>query len=150
LFRLNVIAVAIPPLESRREDIMPLALRFVGEFATKFERVVLGFTTAGEEALLAHSYPGNFRELRNRIERAVALGDGPWLDVGDLFSERQGPEREGDGVRTLAQAREGRGTAATSCGFSARRTATWPSPADRLDVSRSTLFEKIKRLGLRS
>jgi DNA-binding NtrC family response regulator len=148
LFRLNVIAVAVPSLDSRREDIMPLALRFVGEFAVKFQRGVLGFTTAAEEALLAHDYSGNVRELRNRVERAVALGDEPWIDVADLFPERQDAGRERGALRTLAQAREDAERRHITRVLS-EVNGDMAVAAERLDVSRSTLFDKIKRLGLR-
>lgn len=149
LFRLNVIGVAIPPLAGRPEDIMPLALRFVGEFAERFGREPLGFTTGAEAALLAHSYPGNIRELRNRVERAVALGDGPWIGVADLFPERHPSPSGKDAVLTLAQARE---AAERKHILRVLNEADGDVAvaAERLDVSRSTLFEKIKRLGIRS
>ena len=87
-FRLAVIRITMPALRERREDIMPLARRFLGEFAAGFARPLRGFTTLAEDALINHDFPGNLRELRNRIERASALTDGELITAGDLFPER--------------------------------------------------------------
>lgn len=147
-FRLAVIRVEMPPLRARREDILPLARRFLGEFSASLARPMLGFTGLAEEALAAHGFPGNIRELRNRIERAVALGDGPWLGVGDLFPERgqaAGDERQA----TLASARDAAERRAILAALAAAGGDV-AAAALRLGVSRSTLFEKIRRLGLRA
>lgn len=147
-FRLNVIEVTIPSLAQRPEDILPLALRFAGEFAQRFYSNVLGFTAAGEAALLSHDYPGNVRELRNRIERAVALASSQWIDRVDLFPEHADSD-EGAAPVTLAQVREQAerrhiASILNEVGGDVERAA------DRLGVSRSTLFDKIRRFGLRA
>jgi DNA-binding NtrC family response regulator len=147
-FRLNVIEVAIPSLAQRPEDILPLALRFAGEFAQRFYSNVLGFTAAAETALLSHDYPGNVRELRNRIERAVALASSQWIDRADLFPEGADSDEEAAPV-TLAQVREQAerrhiASVLNEVGGDVERAA------DRLGVSRSTLFDKIRRFGLRA
>lgn len=80
-FRLNVIALAVPPLRARTEDIVALARGFLPAAPRR------DFTPDAIEALLAHDWPGNVRELRNRVERAAALGDGDTLGVDDLFPE---------------------------------------------------------------
>jgi DNA-binding NtrC family response regulator len=146
LFRLDVIRVAVPPLRARAEDILPLALRFAGEFAAAFGREVAGLRPAAEEALLAHDWPGNVRELRNRVERAVALATSPWLDAADLFPELPRPLEEV--LPTLAgvvEAAERRSIAAALAATGGDVAAA----AKRLGVARSTLFEKMRRLGLR-
>jgi DNA-binding NtrC family response regulator len=147
-FRLSVITVAIPSLIERRDDILPLALRFVGEFAGRFGREVLGFTSAAQDSLLDHDFPGNVRELRNRIERGVALAEGPWIGVADIFPERISPPREGESLLTLAEARENaeRGLIAKVLTETKGDVA---AAASLLGVSRSTLFEKIRKLGVR-
>jgi len=146
LFRLDVIRVALPPLRARAEDILPLALRFADEFAAAFGREVAGLRPAAEEALLAHDWPGNVRELRNRVERAVALATSPWLDAADLFPELPRPLEEV--LPTLAgvvEAAERRSIAAALAATGGDVAAA----AKRLGVARSTLFEKMRRLGLR-
>jgi two-component system response regulator HydG len=146
LFRLDVIRVAVPPLRARAEDILPLALSFADEFAAAFGRAVAGLRPAAEEALLAHDWPGNVRELRNRVERAVALATSPWLDAADLFPDLPRPLEEV--LPTLAgvvEAAERRSIAAALAATGGDVAAA----AGRLGVARSTLFEKMRRLGLR-
>ena len=73
LYRLNVIDLQMPPLRERPEDILPLARRFLAFFAKSARRQPLRFSESAEKALLAYAWPGNIRELRNTIERAVIL-----------------------------------------------------------------------------
>ena len=73
LYRLNVIDLQLPPLRERREDILRLARRFLGFFAKSARRQTPELSKASEEALRLYAWPGNIRELRNTIERAVIL-----------------------------------------------------------------------------
>lgn len=146
-FRLDVISVAIPPLAARREDVLPLARRFLGELSERFGRGVSGFTVEAEAALLVHDFPGNVRELRNRVERAVALAEGQRLTEADLFPERMATGVEG-AAETLADAREALERRLIAAALA--ETGDAASAAIRLGVSRSTLFEKIRRLGMRA
>lgn len=73
LFRLNVVEIAIPPLRERREEILPLARRFLAFFARAMARPLPELTPAAEALLSGYSWPGNVRELRNTIERALIL-----------------------------------------------------------------------------
>jgi DNA-binding NtrC family response regulator len=87
-FRLNVVQIKLPPLRERKSDI-PL---LVNTFLEKFNESKGSARTISEDAmahLLAYDWPGNVRELENAIERAVALGSGPILHVGDLPSNLQ-------------------------------------------------------------
>jgi transcriptional regulator with PAS, ATPase and Fis domain len=83
-YRLNVIAILLPPLRERGEDIERLAKHFVQKFAGKGGRVVSGISPAAMERLMAYAWPGNVRELENAIERAVVLGSSPVLLPEDL------------------------------------------------------------------
>jgi two-component system, NtrC family, response regulator AlgB len=76
LFRLNVVEVTVPPLRARREEILPLARRFIAFFARTSGRAPPEFTAEAEAVLLAYPWPGNVRELRNAMERAVILTPG--------------------------------------------------------------------------
>lgn len=147
-FRLAVIRVALPPLRERPEDVLPLARRFLGEFAISFARPLRGFTTLAEEALLAHDHPGNVRELRNRVERAAALAEGELVTAADLFPERVPPARAESAVPTLADARDAAERRAITAALAAAGGDV-ARAAEALQVSRSTLFEKLRRLGLR-
>jgi DNA-binding NtrC family response regulator len=72
-FRLATIKITLPSLRERREDILPLARTFMEEFNDKYGKKFRGFNPKAEQLLLNHSWPGNIRELRNSIERAVLL-----------------------------------------------------------------------------
>jgi transcriptional regulator with PAS, ATPase and Fis domain len=83
-FRLNTIAVELPPLRERRPDIPLLAHAFLTQFSARHGRSLRGFEPAAIRALERHGWPGNVRELEHVIERAVILGRGPDIVVGDL------------------------------------------------------------------
>jgi two-component system response regulator HydG len=83
-YRLQVITVTVPPLRERREDVSLLAQHFLRRFAARNHRAMEGFTGAALGRLLDYPWPGNVRELEHAIERAVILGRGPLVDVGDL------------------------------------------------------------------
>lgn len=71
LYRLNVYPIVVPPLRARTEDLIPLALLLIAEAATTTGRALPCLSASAESALLAHPFPGNVRELRNLLERAV-------------------------------------------------------------------------------
>jgi NtrC-family two-component system response regulator AlgB len=73
LFRLNVIEIDVPPLRERTDDIVPMARRFLAFFARAANRSPPALAPAAEQALLAYQWPGNIRELRNAMERAIIL-----------------------------------------------------------------------------
>lgn len=86
-FRLNVVAVKMPPLRARREDILPLASYFLDRMAAKASRSVHGFSPRARAALAAHDWPGNVRELQNAVERALVFGSSDWIELEDLPEE---------------------------------------------------------------
>ncbi len=83
-FRLNVIAVTMPPLRNRRDDIELLAMYFARKHATKCRRRVAGITPEALAVLAAYSWPGNVRELDNAIERAIVMGSTDHVLLDDL------------------------------------------------------------------
>ena len=149
-YRINVISVAIPPLRDRPDDILPLARMFMREFSEVFARDVHNFTPATEQALLEHPWRSNVRELRNRVERAVALSHAPGIGVEALFPlEAAEPIGAGNPFRTLAEVRcraERHHIRAVLTGAGGRVEEA----AKLLGVSRSTLFEKMRKLDIRS
>jgi transcriptional regulator with GAF, ATPase, and Fis domain len=80
-FRLQVFPIHIPPLRERREDIPPLVWTFVKQFGQQLGHVIEQVPRQAMDALVAYSWPGNIRELRNVIERSMILTDGPTLQV---------------------------------------------------------------------
>jgi NtrC-family two-component system response regulator AlgB len=83
-YRLNVITVTVPPLRERPADLARLAESFLHFFADDTGRDVQRFSAEAWAAVRAHTWPGNLRELRNAIERAVILSHGKELELGDL------------------------------------------------------------------
>ncbi|MBT3331731.1 MAG: sigma 54-interacting transcriptional regulator, partial [Rhodospirillaceae bacterium] len=145
-YRINVIPICVPPLRDRQDDILPLVRGYIEYFTQQFQRDVQTLSSAAEEAVLAYDWPGNVRELRNRIERAVALADGHVLRAQNLFPEAD-ETSAGDEIPTLQQVREA----------SERRHiqrvlehtgGNVSAAASLLGVSRTTLWEKMKKLGI--
>ena len=98
--RLDVFHIRVPPLRERPEDIMPLATHFLARFATRMRKPAAKFAPETERLLLAYDYPGNVRELRNVIERAVILSTQEVL--GDDCIVLSGPSRAGAAPASLA------------------------------------------------
>jgi two-component system response regulator HydG len=94
-YRLDVVAVRLPPLRDRREDVPLLASAFLKRLAEKHGKAIRGFTPAALAALEACEWPGNVRELEHAVERAVVLCRGETVDVGDLpeAARREAPEK---------------------------------------------------------
>jgi|SRR5882724_2612834 len=86
-YRLNVFTLSLPLLRARREDIPLLIQAFVEEFDAKYERKVRGVDEAALRLLVAHDWPGNVRQLRNTLERAVISCAGELITAADLPSE---------------------------------------------------------------
>jgi two-component system response regulator HydG len=101
-YRLNVIAVPIPPLRDRRDDVPLLAEHFLKLYAARNARQLAGFSRAAADAMARYDWPGNVRELENTVERAVVLSRGSAIEIDDLPPEvRSGGAGQGDG-RTLS------------------------------------------------
>ncbi|GFO69586.1 sigma-54-dependent Fis family transcriptional regulator [Geomonas limicola] len=153
-YRLNVIPVQLPPLRERREDILPLAERFVAGFAAQMGRPALELTPQAQRMLTLYDYPGNVRELKNALERAVALCSGTQLGEGDLPAVFAG----GSGAPELPQpphsgTKPGSPLAAHLSGYQDRlidealeSAGNNRSEAARLlGISRKTLWKKLKQ-----
>lgn len=148
-YRINVIPVPISPLRDRREDIPPLAHLFLRAFAEAFGSDVRGYTAAADHALLSHTWPGNVRELRNRIECAVALATSPWIGTELLFPPAHGTKDNREIPLTLSEVRESAERIHIQAALE-RAHGKVEDAARTLGVSRSTLFEKMRKLGISS
>lgn len=145
-YRLDVFRIEIPPLRSRPEDVEWLLDRFVRMFSEGGGRKLCGVSMIAVEAARAHDWPGNVRELRNRVERAVALASGAWLVPTDLFP-RHVATPCGETAQSLSHIRDAAERRAIE---SALRSAAGQiqEAARILKISRTTLWEKMKRLGI--
>lgn len=94
-YRINVIALHIPPLRTRREDIPVLVEHFLSRYRVKFNRPSLKFSENAQQQLANHDWQGNIRELRNSIERAVVLAGDDVID-SIQFSSKQKPQPQAE------------------------------------------------------
>lgn len=83
-YRLKVVEIYVPPLRSRKEDILPLADFFLKLFSAKFKKSFQSISSEANEFLLGYHWPGNIRELKNIMERVVLLGDGEVVQKKDF------------------------------------------------------------------
>jgi transcriptional regulator with PAS, ATPase and Fis domain len=83
-YRLNVVTIHLPPLRERREDLPLLIQAFLEEFGAKYDKRIVSIDDAARQALMTQAWPGNIRELRNAIERAVIVCDGELIRAEHL------------------------------------------------------------------
>ena len=101
-YRLNVLPIVLPPLRDRADDIPRLVAFYVDVYNTEFKKKIRGVTPEAMEQITRHPWPGNIRELRNAIERAMLLSDGPMLDTSDFSAGGAVAVRLGDAVELPA------------------------------------------------
>ncbi|HET7224991.1 MAG TPA: sigma 54-interacting transcriptional regulator [Candidatus Eisenbacteria bacterium] len=159
-YRLNVVQIALPPLRERREDIGLLASYFLEQNAAREGRPKLGFSPEAEAALERYDWPGNVRELQNAVAHAVAVSDGDVVQAPDLppavRAPRLLPRQEEaavspDGV--VPRPRETWSLAEVEkehiARVLARHHANTTAAAKQLGISRTTLWRKLRRYGLK-
>jgi DNA-binding NtrC family response regulator len=101
-YRLNVVTLKLPPLRERGEDVIVLGRFFLQKYSKEFGSKVKGFTPAATVAMKKYSWPGNIRELENRLKKAVVLADKPLLGADDLDLKPENLEP----IMPLLQAKE--------------------------------------------
>ena len=147
-YRINILALHVPPLRERLDDIDWLIDRFFAEFSRTIESDAVGVSSLAYEAAREHRWPGNVRELKNRIERAIALAVGRWVMPGDLFPERSDrPAGNDRSIAPLGAAREDAEKRHIQRALAMTGGAILPA-AKALGISRTTLWEKMRRYGL--
>ncbi|GLK74943.1 acetoacetate metabolism regulatory protein AtoC [Methylopila jiangsuensis] len=147
-YRINVVSVRMPPLRERRDDVPWLLDRAFAEFAARSPDPPRGLSAMAEEAALAHDWPGNVRELRNRVERATALALGPWIRPADLFPEHGQDARAPHEMPSLEEARLALERRHITRALQASGGEIGAA-ARLLGLGRTTLWEKMRRLGLK-
>ena len=149
-YRVNVINVELPALRERRSDISLLAQSFLQDLREDTNRTISGFSDDALAALENYSWPGNIRELQNVVERAVLLGKGDVITAADL-------PRDVSGGQSLSLPRVGSMTLKEALEEPERQIILdvlesngWNrnATADSLGVNRTTLYKKMKKLGL--
>ena len=149
-YRVNVINIELPALRQRRSDISLLAQKFLDELRDDTNRTVRGFDEESLALLESYPWPGNIRELQNVVERAVLLGKGEVITSGDLPRELSGGTSISVprvGTMTLKEALE---EPERQIILDVLEANNWNrnATADSLGVNRTTLYKKMKKLGL--
>ncbi len=149
-FRLNVFPVTVPSLRERREDIPLLAKHFVAKHAEGVSREVQSISGRMLDHLAARDWPGNIRELESFVQRALIVGDGPVLDLGEIPTTspdqpEQAPAGQGwQRLEDVERAHVLRVLEETGWAVEGEQGA-----ARRLDLAPSTLRSRMKKLGIR-
>ena len=148
-YRINVVPIRIPPLRERREDIHLLAEHFVSHFNRIQSRGIQGIRGDALSRLMIHDWPGNVRELENVIERAFVLCDTEEIELFHLPKSirGEGTDRGGTGS-AIADVRRGV-EADTIRDCLERHQWNRGKAADALGIHRTTLFRKMRALGIR-
>ena len=142
LFRLNVIEVRVPSLSERREDIVPMARRFLSFFARSLGRPVATLSPAAEKVLANYGWPGNVRELRNAIERAIILWPSALIEPLAFPERISGAKDRGPyigGKFTLDEIERAQISSIVA------QSKTMEDAAETLGIDDSTLWRKRKK-----
>lgn len=152
-YRLNVITIHVPPLRERKEDIPILIEYFTKIFCEERKRPILKFHPLALEVLLRYHWPGNVRELKNLVEKVVVLSKSEVItkeEVEKFLSDSriEFTEERKDSFETLDEARE---KAEKDLILTKLIVNSWnyEKTAEELGISRATLFNKMKRYGIR-
>ena len=160
LYRLNVYPILLPPLKDRGEDVLIIADHFLHTYRDRYGKPRLTLSKPAERWLSNHDFPGNIRELRNLIERAVLLSDGTSIDITDLAVGSEPPAQGTEAGLTIANFGEIRiemppwGIAIEDVErkliLAALETASGnvSRAAELLHISRDTLRYRLKKFGL--
>lgn len=143
LFRINTIHINIPPLRNRKEDIIPLAEMFLKRYSEKYKKDNVIISAAAEEKMLSHRWDGNIRELQHTIEKAVIMCDDNVINPEHLGLYQSVSPSSYDNGSTLEDVE--RRTIAEAINSN---NGNLSLVAQKLGITRQTLYNKIKRYGL--
>ncbi|MCH7805611.1 MAG: sigma-54-dependent Fis family transcriptional regulator [Proteobacteria bacterium] len=148
LYRLNTVEIHLPPLRERIEDIPLLADAFLAQYARKYNRPTHGLTSGALKAMTGYSWPGNIRELRHSIERAVILSDSKELKAGDFAA--LDPEMHQQHMKSLES--EGKTLDEVEKSVIEKTLVTHQGniskAAKELGLTRTSLYRRIEKYGL--
>lgn len=143
LFRINTIHINIPPLRNRKDDIIPLAEKFVDIYSERYKKENISISKSAEEKLLAHRWDGNIRELQHTMEKAVIMCDSDVIKPEHLGLYESVRPSAIDTNATLEDIeRAAIAETINSC------NGNLSLVAQKLGITRQTLYNKIKRYGL--
>jgi two-component system response regulator HydG len=141
-YRLHVFCIDLPPLRERREDIPLLMNHFLNKFSMATSRPAPQVAPAALDVLMQHDWPGNVRELENAVERALVVCHGPEIRASDFSFQFQGEApKGGQSLNDIERVHIERILRETQHNLS--------RAARILDIDRTTLYNKLRRYGLR-
>ena len=143
LFRINTIHINIPPLRNRKEDIIPLAEMFLKRYSEKYKKDNISISKSAEDRLMNHRWDGNIRELQHTIEKAVIMCDDNVINPEHLGLYQSVSSSSYDNGSTLEDVE--RRTIAEAINSN---NGNLSIVAQKLGITRQTLYNKIKRYGL--
>lgn len=142
LYRINTIHIEIPPLRERKEDIVPLAQRFIDRFCRQYDKKPIALSAQAKEQITRHPWYGNIRELEHAIEKAVIISDGNTLSA-ELFPLPRKAGMPQHAASTLEEMElKMIQKALESC------NGNLSAVAQQLGITRQTLYNKMKKFGL--
>lgn len=142
LYRINTIHIEVPALRERDTDILLLAEFYLSKFASKYGKQGLRLNESAQEKLMEYNWPGNVRELQHTMERAVILCEGTILKPNDFILNSKNSISTEMGSGTLEEMELRMITNALN-----QSDGNYSLAADKLGVSRQTLYNKMKKLG---
>ena len=149
-FRISTITLMVPPLRERREDILPIAMHFLVNAASSTDRPVPELSGPATEILSSYEWPGNVRELRNAIQRAVVMCDGSSIGPQDFSFLLPTDSVSAQGAADLSLTRWEQAEKTNILAELSRQKGNKTRTARELGIAKSTLFEKLKKYGIRS
>jgi len=145
-YRVSEITLNIPPLRDRDEDVIILASYFLQQYAVEYKRNVKGFSEDAISAIKSHNWPGNIRELQNKVKSSVIMSTGSQVTAMDLgFFDHEGSEYELS--LNLRAVREEAESLAIQKAY-ALSEGNMSKTADLLGITRPTLYSLIEKYGL--
>ncbi len=143
-YRLGVLVISIPPLRERNGDILLMAKAFLQRFSSENQKRLETFTAQAVQAIKRHTWPGNIRELENRIKRAVIMADGTRVKPEDMELNVLGDGFKG---QSLKEAREALERDMVNQALD-RNNSHLTRTASELGISRPGLYDLMDRLGI--
>lgn len=144
-YRLNVIEIRMPALRERRDDIPVILKHYLAVFSKESKKNIKDIDYEAMQALLAYEWPGNIRELRNTIERAVVLADGEIITIHDLPDKFRTLDIEGVSTSSLRQALDNFEREYIRRSL-AENKGNKEMASEKLGVDLATLYRKLKKL----
>ncbi len=148
-YRLGVVLIKVPPLRERKDDLLLLATFFLKRYCEVYNKKIRGFNSEAIERMNGYEWPGNIRELENKVQRAIILSEGPLVDSHDLGFEEKSPVQRSAAseLKTLKEVRDEAEKKMVVLALD-KHSGNVAKTAESLGVSRPALYDIMKKHGL--